>query len=75
MGGMASIWRAIDTSTGETVAVKRLHPHLVDDPAARERLVREAAAMQALHHPNVVSVRDLVADAEDPAIVMDSWRG
>ena len=27
--------------------------------------------MQALHHPNVVSVRDLVADAEDPAIVMD----
>lgn len=71
MGGMASIWRAIDTSSGETVAVKRLHPHLVDDPAARERLVREAAAMQALHHPNVVSVRDLVADAENPAIVMD----
>ncbi len=25
MGGMASIWSAIDTSSGETVAVKRLH--------------------------------------------------
>ncbi|HYH94269.1 MAG TPA: protein kinase [Candidatus Saccharimonadales bacterium] len=71
VGGMASIWRARDETTGDVVAVKRLHPHLLDDDAARERLAREADVMQALHHPNIVGVRDLVADRDDPALVMD----
>src|SRR5688572_6923294 len=31
MGGMASVWRAVDETSGEKVAVKRLHPHLLDD--------------------------------------------
>ena len=70
IGGMASVWRALDERTGETVAVKRLHPYLVADAVARERLEREAGALQALHHPNVVEVRDLVLDADGPALVM-----
>jgi len=75
MGGMASVWRAHDERTGEVVAVKRLHPHLIADEGARERFRREAAAMEAIHHPNVVRVRDVVLDADEPALVMDFVAG
>jgi serine/threonine-protein kinase len=71
MGGMASVWRAHDERTGEVVAVKRLHPHLIADEGARERFRREAAAMEAIRHPNVVAVRDAILDDAEPALVMD----
>ena len=58
IGGMASVWRAINSRTGEIVAVKRLHPYLLADAVARERLEREASALAALHHPNIIEVRD-----------------
>ena len=69
-GGMASVWRAADEETGDIVAVKRLHPHLLADPNARERLRREAAAMALLHHPNLVGIRAMVEE-DEPALVMD----
>jgi serine/threonine protein kinase len=75
MGGMASVWRAHDERTGEVVAVKRLHPHLIADEGARERFRREASAMEAIRHPNVVGVRDAVVDADEPALVMDFIAG
>ena len=75
MGGMASVWRAHDERTGEVVAIKRLHPHLIADEGARERFRREAAAMEAIRHPNVVAVRDAVVDADEPALVMDFVAG
>jgi serine/threonine-protein kinase len=71
MGGMASVWRATDEQTGEIVAIKRLHPHLIADEGARERFRREVAAMEAIRHPNVVAVRDAVVDEDEPALVMD----
>jgi serine/threonine-protein kinase len=75
MGGMASVWRANDERTGEVVAIKRLHPHLIADEGARERFSREAAAMEAIRHPNVVAVRDAIVDADEPALVMDFVAG
>ena len=75
MGGMASVWRAADERTGAIVAVKRLHPHLIADESARERFRREATAMEAIRHPNVVAVRDAVVDEDEPALVMDFVAG
>jgi hypothetical protein len=75
MGGMASVWRATDEQTGEIVAIKRLHPHLIADEGARERFRREVAAMEAIRHPNVVAVRDAVVDEDEPALVMDFVAG
>ena len=75
MGGMASVWRAHDERTGEVVAIKRLHPHLIEDDGARERFRREAAAMEAIRHPNVVAVRDAILDDDEPALVMDFVAG
>ena len=75
MGGTASVWRAHDERTGEVVAIKRLHPHLIADEAARERFRREAAAMGAIRHPNVVGVRNAVLEEDEPALVMDFVAG
>jgi hypothetical protein len=75
IGGMAAVWRGLDERTGREVAVKLLHPHLVADPDARRRLRREARATETLEHPNVVSVRAVVADRDAPAVVMDYVEG
>jgi serine/threonine-protein kinase len=71
VGGMATLWRALDERTGEVVALKRLHPFLVADPAARARLEREAAALQALDHPAITRPREVILDPDDPALVME----
>lgn len=75
LGGMGSVWRAIDEATGEPVAIKRLHPHLAADDGARARLHREASALAALRHPNIVSVRDFLDDPDEPALVMELVEG
>ena len=72
---MATVWRARDEWTREIVAVKRLHPYVVADPAARARLEREAAAMRAVDHPAIVRPRELVDDPDAPSLVMDFVEG
>lgn len=71
VGGMATLWRARDERTGEVVAVKRIHPFLVTDPAARRRLVREATTLRTVDHPAIVRPREVIDDPDDPALVMD----
>ena len=75
VGGMATIWRATDEWTGEVVAIKRLHPHVLADPVARARLERESDALRAIDHPAIVRPRQLVDDPEAPALVMDFVEG
>ncbi|MEZ4317845.1 MAG: serine/threonine-protein kinase [Myxococcota bacterium] len=53
-GGMATVYRANDLLSRVPVALKVLHPELASDPVFRERFKREAAAMRALQHPNIV---------------------
>ncbi len=74
-GGMATVWEASDLSTDQRVAIKALHPHLVDDDVARRRFVFEAETMMSLHHPNLVRVFDIVEDADGPFMVMELLEG
>ncbi|MGW4535867.1 serine/threonine-protein kinase [Nocardia sp. NPDC004340] len=55
-GGSAEVWRAHDTATDRTVALKLLAPVLTADPEYRERFEREARAASMLHGPHVVAV-------------------
>jgi serine/threonine protein kinase len=55
-GGMSYVYRALDTETGQPVALKILLPRLSRDPAAVERLRREAAIAMRLEHPNVCPI-------------------
>ncbi|MFF0943453.1 protein kinase [Kocuria sp. CPCC 205300] len=75
-GGTATVYRAVDTRLERTVAVKLMHPHLAEDPAAAERFVREARAAARLSHPHVVSVLDQ-GHAPDgvPYLVMEHVEG
>ena len=56
-GGLGAVYRAVDSRTGSTVALKLLPPGT--DPVAASRLRREFAALQQIHHPNIVRVLDL----------------
>jgi eukaryotic-like serine/threonine-protein kinase len=55
-GGMSYVYRAQDVDTGVPVAVKILLPRLSRDPAAVERLRREADIATKLAHPNVCPI-------------------
>ncbi|HMF97601.1 MAG TPA: serine/threonine-protein kinase [Vicinamibacterales bacterium] len=55
-GGMGRVYLAADARLGRTVALKALAPHLMRDPAPRERLRREARAAASLSHPGVCTV-------------------
>ena len=62
-GAMGAVYEAVDGG-GARVALKVLHAHVDADPAGRERLRREAAALQRLRHPAVAQVLD--AELEGP---------
>ncbi len=54
--GMASIFKAIDTESGATVALKIPHVQYESDVVFSERFRREDEIGQRLRHPNVVQV-------------------
>ena len=51
---MGEVYLAEDTALGRQVAVKFLAPKFAENPDARARFDREARAMAAVEHPNVV---------------------
>jgi serine/threonine-protein kinase len=55
-GGMASVFRATDSLTGEQVAIKVPHPEAECDPVFFDRFRREAAIGRELDHPAVLKV-------------------
>ena len=61
-GGMGKVYKAHDARLGRDVAVKVLPAALSGDPAALARFEREARAIGALNHPNIVHVFDVGAE-------------
>ena len=70
-GGMATIYRAMDTQLGREVAVKLLRPEYLQDPDFGSRFRQEAQNAASLSHPNVVTVYDYGEDPSGPYIVME----
>lgn len=56
---MGEVYRARDERLGRDVAIKVLPPHLADDPVALARFEREARAVAALSHPNLLAIHDV----------------
>jgi len=54
--GMATVYRAIDSTNGIQVAIKVPHPEIECDPALFERFTREAEIGTRLDHPGVMKV-------------------
>ena len=55
-GGMGEVFAAEDMRLHRRVAIKMLPAEAGSDPARRERLEREARAVAALSHPNIVTL-------------------
>ncbi|WP_020643307.1 serine/threonine-protein kinase [Amycolatopsis balhimycina] len=75
-GAMGAVWQAQDEVLGRTVAIKQLllQPHLDehDKEDARQRTMREGRIAARLHHPNAISVFDVVTDDNgQPCLIME----
>ena len=61
-GGMGEVFVAQDTKLARKVALKIFPPDVADSPERRERFEREARAVAALSHPNVLAIHDFGED-------------
>ena len=55
-GGMGVVYRATHVALDRTVALKVIAPALVEDPAARQRFLRESKLAASIDHPNVIPI-------------------
>jgi Tol biopolymer transport system component len=72
---MGEVYRARDTKLDRDVAVKVLPSSLARDPAALARFEREAKAVAALSHPNILAVHDFGTSGETTYAVMELLEG
>ncbi len=70
-GGMGSVFLCEHKLMRRRVAVKVLPTAKATDPSALERFYREARAVAALDHPNIVHAYDIDQDADLHFLVME----
>lgn len=75
VGGMATVYRAVDTRLDRVLALKVMHPGLAADTGFVERFIREAKAVARLSHPNVVGVFDQGTDGTYVYLAMEYVAG
>jgi serine/threonine protein kinase len=61
-GGIATVYRAVEESSGREVALKALQPQLVHAATTRARFEREFELLSTLHHPSLVRAGELRCD-------------
>jgi serine/threonine protein kinase/Tol biopolymer transport system component len=74
-GGMGVVYRGRDTRLGREVAIKVLPPSFRCDPERLARFEREARAVGALSHPNVLVIHEVGSDDGSPYLVTELLEG
>jgi len=74
-GAMGTVYKARAAEDNSEVAVKVLSQHLEENQDNRERFEREARALFALDHPNVLGVRDFGIAEGSPYLVTELLDG
>ncbi|MFH8684829.1 Stk1 family PASTA domain-containing Ser/Thr kinase [Streptomyces lydicus] len=74
-GGMATVYRAVDTRLDRVLALKVMHPGLAADGEFVDRFIREAKSVARLSHPNVVGVFDQGTDGTYVYLAMEYVAG
>ncbi|MBN2556661.1 MAG: protein kinase [Anaerolineales bacterium] len=74
-GSMSDVHLARHKRLGQHVAIKIIHPHLLDRPGAMKRFEREAAALAAMRHPNIVRVYEYQLEEDQAYIIMEYLGG
>ena len=75
VGGMGTVYQALDTRLNRAVALKVLSPDKWEGTSGRGRLMREAQAASALNHPNIVTVYEIGQEAGVDFIAMECVEG
>ncbi|WP_320773878.1 Stk1 family PASTA domain-containing Ser/Thr kinase [Streptomyces sp. CRN 30] len=75
VGGMATVYRAVDTRLDRVLALKVMHPALAADGTFVDRFIREAKSVARLAHPNVVQVFDQGTDGGYVYLAMEYVSG
>jgi TolB-like protein/Flp pilus assembly protein TadD len=74
-GGMGEVYRARDSKLDRDVAIKVLPDSVAADPEALARFEREAKAVAALSHPNILSIFDYGSEGGVSFAVMELLEG
>ena len=74
-GGMGEVWRAHDSKLERAVAIKVLPAALAADADALARFEREAKAVAALSHPNILAIFDFGREGETAFAAMELLDG
>ncbi len=69
-GGMGLVFKARDPKLDREVAIKALPPRLAKDSEARIRFLKEARAVAALDHPNILPIYSVTDASQSPYFVM-----
>lgn len=75
IGGMAVIYKALDTRLNRYVAIKVLKDEFAADPALYADFTSESQAVAMLSHPNIVAVYDVSSSNDANYIVMELIEG
>jgi serine/threonine protein kinase len=74
-GGMGEVYRAKDTRLQRDVAIKVVPEHLAKDRDALTRFEREAQAVAALSHPNILAIHDVGTEGDTSYAVTELLEG
>ncbi|MDX2044080.1 MAG: protein kinase [Acidobacteriota bacterium] len=74
-GGMGEVYKAHDSRLDRDVAIKVLPQHLSSHPDALSRFEREAKAVAALSHPNILAIHDFGHEGGMAYLVMELLEG
>jgi len=70
-GGMGTVYKGRNRTTGEVVAIKVIAPTTAKNPVLLQRFEREFLAARVLDHPNVVKALDYCGTGPHPFLVME----
>jgi len=74
-GGMGAVYRAEDIRLKRYVALKVMRPEIAANPASKDRFLREARAMAALRHDNIVGIYQVGEEDGVPFLAMELLEG
>ncbi|MCE9547033.1 MAG: protein kinase [Planctomycetia bacterium] len=74
-GTFARVYRAVETQTGQIIALKVLRRRYDDKPEQREQFLHEGQVGMTLRHPNIVPIYDVGTEASALYFVMEFVEG